>query len=118
MSSFWAAVASERALVIAPDPGTHALEAAYEWRSFNATAHENYTGWNGGPPAAAPVLWTPAALHFIGLCRSQTGWCCTAVLLLQCRIGTCHLTGDTQGMGGVCMQTRACWPSAGGTGAT
>ena len=50
MSAFWTAVASERALVIAPYPGTHGFEVAYEWASFNATAAHNYTGWEGGLP--------------------------------------------------------------------
>ena len=42
MSSFWMAVFYKR-----PYPGTHGLEVAYDWVSFNASAHEDYEGWTG-----------------------------------------------------------------------
>ena len=111
MSTFWAAVASERALLIASDPGTHGLEAAYDWRSFNATPRENYTSWNGGPLLSdSPRLCTSPSIH-PAIC------CFIAVLLLQhmpCR----PLSVGMQKMGGFCMQRRACWPSGAGTGGT
>jgi hypothetical protein len=60
MSTFWMAVFYERAFEVFPYPGTHGLEVAYDWNSFNATAHQDYEGWTGALNQASATRWQDA----------------------------------------------------------